>query len=545
MISDNNGREYKAKIEKNGSITRISIDKETVGTGAEYIEIFDDKLSAKTGEDGYYVIADVNKAGSFLVRFSQKCDDEIVVRQNIMPIVGIKKQDFCALIIAVGMKNCFFVRTGVKNGEYRLALRIQLDKNAPYEDISFEIHELQTSADYNDMARIYREYQLWRGVCRTIKERANEALDYATEAVEIRIRLGWKPAPPKIEEQTIENEPPMHVACTFDRVKDIVDELKKQGVEKAELCLIGWNKSGHDGRWPQIFPVEEKLGGEKKLRELIDYAQKNGYKIVCHTNSTDWYNIAEGFPKDMVVKKADGSYSTYGAWSGGRMYDLCPKKAYEIAKEELPKVADLGFSGLHYIDVMTVGSLRRCYDENHPVTEKETEELYRNIGELSHKLFGGFASEGAYDFGAPYLDYALYITFDGEPGALFDEEIPLWELVYHGIILYNPSTLTVNYPIKSKKSRNKFKAFGGRPSFYFYSHFMVGSEISDWLGSEDLMCDTDEQLVYSVSKIKEAYDEFKKMAKIQREFMISYKKTGKNQYTTEYADGSKVISEGI
>lgn len=74
---------------------------------------------------------------------------------------------------------------------------------------------------------------------------------------------------------------------------------------------------------------------------------------------------------------------------------------------------------------------------------------------------------------------------------------------------------------------------------------MVGSEISDWLGSEDLMCDTDEQLVYSVSKIKEAYDEFKKMAKIQREFMISYKKTGENQYTTEYADGSKVISEGI
>ena len=103
----------------------------------------------------------------------------------------------------------------------------------------------------------------------------------------------------------------------------------------------------------------------------------------------------------------------------------------------------------------------------------------------------------------------------------------------------------MNYPIKSKKSRNKFKAFGGRPSFYFYSHFMVGSEISDWLGSEDLMCDTDEQLVYSVSKIKEAYDEFKKMAKIQREFMISYKKTGENQYTTEYADGSKVISEGI
>ena len=40
-------------------------------------------------------------------------------------------------------------------------------------------------------------------------------------------------------------------------------------------------------------------------------------------------------------------------------------------------------------------------------------------------MFGGFASEGAYDFAAAYLDYALYVSFEGEPGKLFDEEIPL------------------------------------------------------------------------------------------------------------------------
>ncbi len=543
MILDNSGKIYEPIVNDNGEICRITIPKNKIEKGIEFVEINMDAFAANAGEEGYYVIADVNKVGSYLCRFDKKEDEELVLKQNLMPIAGIKKQEYAALIIVTGMKNCFHVRVGVNNNKYFLALRFVLDKNKPYEDISLEIHRLDNNADYNDMAREYRKYQLDRGACVPIRERMkdNPALSYAAESVEIRIRMGWKPAPPTVLEQTIENEPEMHVACTFDRVKDIIDELKKQGVDKAEICLVGWNKSGHDGRWPQMFPVEEKLGGEEKLKELIGYAKDNGYQIVCHTNSTDWYNISEGFSKDdMVVKKADGSFAVNDlAWSGGTMYDLCPVKAYEIAKEELPKAAKLGFSGLHYIDVMSVVPLRRCYDKNHPATEQDTEKLYAKIGGLSHELFGGFASEGAFDFAAPYLDYALYVTFEGDTGNLFDEEIPFWQLVYHGIILSNPSTTTVNYTVKEEKSRKKFIAYGGRPSFYFYSHFLNGSNQDDWLGREDLICDTDEQLKYAVSKIKEAYDEFVTKKHLQLEFMESYKQT-KDKEVVKYSNGKGI-----
>lgn len=223
------------------------------------------------------------------------------------------------------------------------------------------------------------------------------------------------------------------------------------------------------------------------------------------------------------------------------MYDLCPVKAYEIAKQELPKVAELGFSGLHYIDVMSVVPLRRCYDANHPASEKDTENLYAQIGGLSHELFGGFASEGAFDFAAPYLDYALYVTFEGNISSLFDEEIPFWQLVYHGIILSNPSTSTVNYTVKSEDSRKKFIVYGGRPSFYFYSHFLNGSNQDDWLGKEDLICDTDEQLKYAVSKIKEAYDEFETKKHLQLEFMESYDQK-KDREVVQYSNGDNIES---
>lgn len=544
MISDNMGNIYETETETKGNVTRITLKREKAAQGAEYIEFTDDIFSAKAVDDGYFVIADFRNAGSYLCRFTDKKDEEAVLKQNLMPIFGVKKFNFTALAVAVGMKSCFHIHIKVKDNKYSAALRFVLDKNEPYEDVSFEIHRLAEGADYNAMAREYRKYQLDRGACLPLAERikSNPALAYAAEAVEIRIRMGWKPAPPKVLEQTAENEPEMRVACTFDRVKDIIDELKNQGVDKAQICLVGWNKSGHDGRWPQIFPVEEKLGGEKKLKELIRYAKDNGYQIVCHTNSTDWYSISGGFAKEKsVLKKADGSFSVNSlAWSGGTMYDLCPVKAYEIAKTELPKVAELGFSGLHYIDVMSVVPLRRCYDKNHPATEKDTGELYAKIGGLSHSLFGGFASEGAYDFAAAYLDYALYVSFEGEPGKLFDEEIPLWQLVYHGIILSNPSTSTVNYTVKGEKSRIKFAEYGGRPSFYFYSKFLEGSNQDDWLGKEDLVCDTDEQLRYSVSKIKEAYDEYRKTSYLQTEFMEKHCETTPGVFEVTYGNGDTV-----
>lgn len=542
MILDNNGKIYEPIVNDNGKICKITIPKNKIEKDIEFIEITSQAFGANAGDEGYYVIADVNKAGSYLCRFDEKKDEELVLKQNLMPIAGIKTQKCTALIIAAGMKSCFHIRIGIKNNKYFLALRFVLDRNEPYEDIMVEIHRLDDAADFNDMAREYRQYQLDRGACVPIRERMknNPALSYAAESVEIRIRMGWKPAPAEVMEQTIENEPEMHAACSFDRVKDIIDELKKQGVDKAEICLVGWNKSGHDGRWPQMFPVEEKLGGEEKLKELIQYAKDNGYQIVCHTNSTDWYNISsKEFPKnDMVAKRADGGFAVNDvAWSGGIMYDLCPVKAYEVAQKELPRAAELGFSGLHYIDVISIVPLRRCYDKNHPATEKDTEELYKKIGILSHKLFGGFASEGAFDFASPYLDYALYVTFEGDISSLLDEEIPLWQLVYHGIILSNPSTSTVNYTIKNIESQKRFIAYGGRPSFYLYSRFISGSERTDWMGDEDLVCGTDEQLRYAVGKIKEGYIAYKENRCLQLEFIDNYKRLDNGDIEITYSNG--------
>ncbi|MEE1238555.1 MAG: DUF5696 domain-containing protein [Acutalibacteraceae bacterium] len=541
IVSDNNGKEY--PVIKCGDT--YTVKKSDINCGCKYIDFKNDLFKACTGEDGYYAVTDPGKTCR-LVRFREREDGERVFHQYLMPMFGVKNSKGCFLIIAEGYKYEMNAVFGIKDGVYYIYPRfiIMEQDGIPYEDISIKIIKLDDDADYVDMAVKYREYKLGRKDCLPIKTRMKKSpeLAYAAEAPEIRIRMGWKPVPATVMEQTVENEPEMKVACTFDRVCDFIDELKKRGVDKAQICLVGWNKSGHDGRWPQTFPVEEKLGGEVALKHLIKYAKEKGYQIVCHTNSTDCYSIADTFSEDIVIKKENGELSVNkDSWGGGRMYHLCPTKAVEYADRDLPKIRDLGFDGLHYIDVMSGVPLRWCFDKKHPVNSEQSLMCYNKIMNKCHELFGGFSSESACDFCAKYLDYGFYVSYLKVNDSMFDDAVPLWEITYHGIILYNTSTETVNYCIKCDQERLNLYESGGRPTFYIYSKFIEGSYLDNWLGKNDLMIGTEEELQFTADKIASSYEEFKKYRHLQTEFIVKHRKVAEGIYEIIYSNGEKLV----
>ena len=496
---------------------------------------------ATTADPGYILLPRAAGCQDYgLCHFGKHTEDfDVTLRELNMPVFGVKTKDQCFLAVATGMAFDFTLRIVLKNGRYSLYPGFAVNGEAPYEDLCLEIFELTgEDADYSGMARRYRRYRMERGELVSLAQRAKENpyLDYAVNSPMIRIRCGWKPAPPQVLHQTLENEPPMHIACDFDRVGDILDELKSQGVDKAEICLVGWNVKGHDGRWPQALPVCEELGGEEKLRKLIRKAQAMGYQITCHTNSTDQYEIADCYDPDNNRILRDGSCSIGGYWSGGQMYDLCPKIGYEQAQQILPQVAALGFRGIHYIDVLGVVSLRRCYHEKHPVTYPESLEYARKLCELARKEFGGISSEGAYDFIAPYLDYGLYISFEQGGEGICDQAVPFWQLVYHGTVLSNPYACTVNSTFKGKENFLKMLEYGGRPSFYYYSAFMGDGK--NWMGNTDCICDTPQQLIESVAKIKQAYDTYSALSDTHYAYMQKHEQVGENVFETTYSNGT-------
>ncbi|MBE7038400.1 MAG: hypothetical protein E7404_05825 [Ruminococcaceae bacterium] len=543
FIYDNNTEKiFDVKTKERNKILVAYIPKDEVGEDVSYIDFLYDHFNAKEGDEGYF-ISNFGTNGTYLTRFTDRKDTEEKFDFSFVGCYGWNKGKEGEFAIVTGMRCDFGMVVGVKDKNYYVYPRFYIDGDKMYEDIEVELYHLENGS-YSDMARLYRDYQITRRGCVPLKERCEKdhRLKKAAEGIEVRIRQGWKPVPSPVEYQTPETEPEMHVACTFDRAGDIVEEFKNQGIDNAEFCLVGWNYGGHDGRFPQLLPVDPRLGGEEKMINLIKKAQNLGFSIVCHDDATAAYTIADCFDEEYLLKNKDMSiYKRPYCWGGGRPHKVCPKRQYEkfeISNQKLIK--DFGFEGIHYIDVLTIIDLLKCYDKNHPVNRAETAMYYKKTMELARENFGGIASESGFDFASESIDYIMYATFKIEPDdktPMCDEIVPFWQIAYHGIILYNPCTFALNYTTKGVKNRLKYFEWGGRPLVCYYANFASNN---NWMGLEDFICDTDDQLKDSVSKIKIMSEDYDLLKEERYEFMDSHEKIADGVYVTTYSNGTKV-----
>lgn len=529
--------------EQNVDVQVLTLSAESIPAGTVWVDVIHPYAKAKAGDEGFFVFCN-----GMYGTFRPQDDGQYRNTHVVMPNFGVKTPAGALSVILTGLRYESEQLVTLRKGQYEVFPRFVLNGETPYEDIRLEFHRLPQDATYADMAHVYRNFQLEKGVVKPLKERVKEnpELDYAAKSMEIRVRLGWKPVPSPVGEQTAENEPEVHVAITFERFMQILDEFKRQGIDRAEFCLVGWNIGGHDGRYPQIFPVEPKMGGEEKLCEAIKKAQDMGFQIVCHTNYSDAYSVSHignRWDENFLRIGKDGKPVTYTTWGGGNMYETCPMEMYKrFADEDFARMKELGFRGVHYIDVFSTVNPRTCYSSEHPATKQDYANAAKLIFRDAQKNFGAAGSEGGFDYFIEHLDYALYLSFHNPLNAtnrFVDRHVPYWQLVYSGIVLNNPYTATTNYTIKEPLCRLKLIEFGGRPMFYFYSKFR--STGSNWMGDADIVCATNEELRASVAKIKEGYDEFERLRRLQFEFMEAHDEIAPNVFRTLFSDGTSIV----
>ena len=502
---------------------------------------------ATEGEEGYFVADD-----GFLYAFKHEgmAEKKRMSKNLRLAMSCIKTERGAYLAILKGLEFESIQTYHHKEGKYTFSYEYDLSKCGAYEPLVIDFYPMAKGADnYSAMARRYREYLIETGqMPKMLKERVaeNEHLAYAAKAPEIRIRQGWKPVPTPVKHQTLENEPEMRVAVTFEQVMEIADELKRQGVNEAQLCLVGWNHKGHDGRYPTVFPVEPSLGGEEKLRECIKYVQSLGYRIVGHTNHTDIYEISSDWNGGAdAAKNPDGSLQANAYWSAGQMYNICYKQSHDkYFWGYEPKVAELGFRGLEYVDVVSIIKPHICYDPAHPCTRKKGVEYANKMLQGLRDLFGGSQSEGGLWFTAKSLDYALYVTMALDrlkKYEFIDEYVPIWHIVFNGYMLHNPASQTVNFTLKEPLYALRNVEYAARPMFYFYSAF-VDDPKKNWMGNADLTYKNKEDLERSVAAIKSGYDAFKEWEYLQFETMEQHDILAKGICCSTYSDGSRVVA---
>lgn len=530
--------------------------REPVGLRLKSLRLLPGFGAGREGEEGYLVVP--QQAGG-LCRFRDKEPAEhripfTLFSQCTMPFYGAKVggQAYAARLDGGQFDASLLVATAFGPGraysiDPEFCLRDVAGEPLLPEDISVHYRFWDDPAvGWQDLGREYRDFNRQERGLVSLPDRrtARPELDYAASALEIRIRLGVKPVPHEIREQTPENEPDMRVFMTFDNVTELVEECARQAAGPIQFCLVGWNIGGHDGRYPQIFPVEERLGGEAKLRATIARAQELGYQIVAHDCYTGAYRIAEDWDEEYLRKVADGTPAKGGQWGGGQSYNICQLRAVEeFASRDLPRIRELGFRGLHYSDVISIVGPRKCYDPRHPQTRRQDVESRLHLLSMAQEIFGGAQSEGSLDWSAPCLDSVLYCEDDTWAPLLkkpyIDERIPLYPLVYHGVLLYNLSHKSVNAtPGTDGYLRNV--EYGGRPLVYYHGHFMLGGH-GDWLGDRDFTYAGPEKLAVDVATLKSITDDYQRLAPLQDQTIEDHRELAPGLFETVYANGSRVV----
>lgn len=217
-----------------------------------------------------------------------------------------------------------------------------------------------------------------------------------------------------------------------------------------------------------------------------------------------------------------------------------PEKQLKNARHDLPAVAELGANGIHFSDVISLVVPDSCWSADHSCTTARgialTQQTMRDIQDR----FGAFSSEGCMDFFLKELDFGLYVSIaDGGENPITDTMVPFFELTYHGIVLYNPSSPTVNYPIKSPADQLTFRMRGGRPTFYFHSKFRYAD--TNWMGDVDLVATDNASVDYAAQLIADSIRENRDLSELQLVYMQDYTVCGNGVEVVTYCNGTRIV----
>ena len=543
--ADGKVSEKTAELSRNadGSL-RFTMPKADIPATAKEVRIIPEFMSAKTGDKGFWIFGR-GEMGRFTQQNGMYSDSRVVI-----PIYAMQSPKGTYMGFVKGLRFEYSMRVQAKDGEYSImpVFTPPTMGFAPYEDIVIDYYKVDAAeSDYSAIGRLFRKMRLESGFVKPIKERMKTRKWLEDMALSIPVRIQFHAAKTadkvKDETQTPENEPPMKVVMPFDKTVEFAKAIKDAGVDKIAICSAGWQSGGYDGRFPQLFPINKELGGEEALKKYTKAIYDMGYQVAAHTNSTDCYQVADIWSPDIVCKNPDGSMQRGGVWCGGRAYCLCTKRIWQMClRDQLKQVREMGFNGSHYIDVFSAVRPNFCCDKNHPATRKDMADVQVEIAKYSCEIFGGFSSECGVDHMAGQLDYCNYITTSmaaqaRRPNKMVSEIVPLWEIVYHGIILSTPDRYLQNHTRGNPLYKNVSSAD---------LRFMVGDGITDPRKSLKLVEFGGRPIFYTsafrdVPYIKKAFDEFKPVRHLQFEFMRSHSKVADGVYLTEYENGERTV----
>lgn len=446
--------------------------------------------AADTSETGYFVIPD--GSGAIInfnnMKYSAKTYNQLiygvdttavpktkgpVVEGVSLPMYGIVKGENALLAVATqGDGSCYLYADGSGTGQsntsynrcfFKFLLRSSdqyymgsdqlnpldvYEKNLSERTLQVRYYPLSAQSevnadggselDYVDIAARYRQYLLEEEKV-PVKAEANNAslyLDLYGGCKKRKNILGF----------------PVYMKTSmtsYKEMQEILEQLKAEGVDDLTVSLHNWTSAGISGKVDYKAKASGTLGGKSDFNALTSYMNSNGITWYPTVNNTAFYSGEGYWSLTDTAVRVSGSFArivdyerAYGVPYGQKktMSLLSPSAFPKLYEKLVNNYTKAGLPGV------SIGSLSSTlYGDYGKKSRTERDTTMQYVEESLKRMNDNSLSVLSSDPNAyvlPYTDTITNLPLYSSGFDLFDGDIPLYQLVMHGVIPY--STKAVN-----------------------------------------------------------------------------------------------------
>lgn len=263
------------------------------------------------------------------------------------------------------------------------------------------------------------------------------ALEDTAAAMDIRFMMGAETVSGGVLDE-------LKVMTTFDDVRDIYEDLEKEGLTDLALTLRGWTSGGYYWNATTKNKVESDFGGKSGLKELNDWAAENGIPLSLDNNLLTIYGSPNGWSgatlRNSVVKLPNSFYLNYESVSiSGRFnyagYWMSPKYFNDnLLKGSISRLESYKTQGvtLHQLGDM----LYTDYNEENAMLRIQTANKYVDWLKQYKAAFNQVAVYYGFDYAVAVADTVMDMPMDRSAHIVLDKSVPFMQIVYHGLVNY-------------------------------------------------------------------------------------------------------------
>ena len=325
---------------------------------------------------------------------------------------------------------------------------------------------------------------------------------------------------------------------SYAEMQEILQKLKDAGADNLVVSLNRWTDAGISGKVDYKAKASGTLGGASDFRRLTAFMDSSGIEWYPIVTNTAYYSGCGYWSLTDTAVRVSGSFarivdyeSAYGVPYGEKktMSLLSPDVFPALYQKLAKNYKDAGFRSVSLGGLSS--TLYGDYGKRSGTSRDQTKQYVEDSLKLLRGDVGKVLSEDPNAYVLPYTDTITDLPLYSSGFNLFDGDIPLYQLVMHGVIPY--STKAVNGSADAERLVMLALASGSNLRFD-----MLSAETSD-------LKDTDFDVYYYAFAdywIENAaqYYAFAKdiLEKVSDSEIISYQRDG-DCITTKYANGTE------